>query len=151
MSKNPLAVFHRVCHVNVEFECQEIPAPGACVNLPLWWFLVRDERAKGMFVGNCFYLGVCVCVFKGPLILFPRPPGDVSTRRSQHETEFRPSSSWNPSATGMQCYEQLTPGLNGTTENSSVRNSPLTFESSAINTERCAGETTTTMWYPLRG
>ena len=113
----------------------------------------RERRESERDVCRQLFLPwcVCVCVFKGPLILFPRPPGDVSTRRSQHETEFRPSSSWNPSATGMQCYEQLTPGLNGTTENSSVRNSPLTFESSAINTERCAGETTTTMWYPLRG
>ena len=57
----------------------------------------------------------------------------VRVRSSQHETEFRPSSKLEAKHDrDAECYEhpclRITPGINGTAENSSIPNSPLSVE-----------------------
>ena len=69
----------------------------------------------------------------------------VRVRRSQHEMEFRPSSKLEAKhdrdaecyeqLTPVLAYKQLTPGINGTAENSSIPNSPLSVEAQSIHND----------------
>ena len=103
----------------------------------------RERRESERDVCRQLFLPwcVCVCVFKGPLILFPRPPGDVSTRRSQHETEFRPKLKLEPER-DRDAVLRTAYSRNKWNDRriAAFAIRPWHLESSAINTERCAGE-----------